>query len=79
MFSVSCVSRLKKKFFDRSKSRIRRLSEHVRKEPISAEQCDAEKRKSFHLSCDDLRKDKSKSDTFKALFLEGKTILTLRM
>lgn len=66
------MRRLKKKFSDRSKSRIRRLSEHIRKETSLPGQGDIGAKRSFHLSCDDLRKEKSKSDTYKALFLEGK-------
>lgn len=58
--------------FDRSKSRIRRLSEHIIKDSYSTVQGDNGVRKSFHLSCDDLRKEKSKTDTYKASFLEGK-------
>ncbi|OXU27834.1 hypothetical protein TSAR_011710 [Trichomalopsis sarcophagae] len=61
-----------------SKSRPRHLSEHVqRKEPSATANatadCAVPPRKSFHLSCDDLRREKSKSDTYKALFLEGES------
>ncbi|XP_008204879.1 extracellular signal-regulated kinase 2 isoform X3 [Nasonia vitripennis] len=48
-----------------SKSRPRRLSEHVRKEPSAtanaSADCAVPPRKSFHLSCDDLRREKRES------------------
>ena len=55
---------------------MRRLSEHVKMEPCTEVDNRNLLKKSFHLSCDDLRKDKSKSDTLKALFLEGKQLLS---
>ncbi|XP_015602054.1 extracellular signal-regulated kinase 2 isoform X3 [Cephus cinctus] len=58
---------LRKKFSDRSKSRIRRLSEHIRKETTSSVgQGDATAKKSFHLSCDDFHKERmTKGDVYK--------------
>ncbi|XP_012286312.1 mitogen-activated protein kinase 15 isoform X2 [Orussus abietinus] len=50
-----------------SKSRIRRLSEHIRKESSTVGQGDAATvKKSFHFSCDDIRKEKAKTEICKA-------------
>ncbi|XP_015602051.1 mitogen-activated protein kinase 15 isoform X2 [Cephus cinctus] len=56
-----------KKHKNMSKSRIRRLSEHIRKETTSSVgQGDATAKKSFHLSCDDFHKERmTKGDVYK--------------
>ncbi|KAL7295323.1 hypothetical protein TKK_0011354 [Trichogramma kaykai] len=54
-----------------SKSRSKYSTELMKTDYCNFKQCGDSRKKSFHLSCDDIRKDKSKSDTLKALFLEG--------
>ncbi|XP_014238282.1 extracellular signal-regulated kinase 2 isoform X1 [Trichogramma pretiosum] len=56
-----------------SKSRSKYSTELMKTDYCNFKQCGDSRKKSFHLSCDDIRKDKSKSDTLKALFLEGET------
>ncbi|XP_051171657.1 extracellular signal-regulated kinase 2-like [Leptopilina boulardi] len=54
-----------KKHKNMSKSRIRRLSEHIRKETSVGQGDSLSQKKSFYSSCDDLRKQRSKSDGYK--------------
>ncbi|XP_043521324.1 extracellular signal-regulated kinase 2 isoform X3 [Frieseomelitta varia] len=67
-----------------SKSRIKRLSEHIRKETVSSNsnpvigQGDAIINKSLTHSCQDLRKERSKSDIYEPSYLEVRTQLPSR-
>lgn len=59
---IFLLRRLKHKFSGRSKSRIRRLSEHIRKETIStAGQGDTVTKNNFDFTTDNARKDKERS------------------
>ncbi|XP_015124227.1 extracellular signal-regulated kinase 2 isoform X2 [Diachasma alloeum] len=59
-----------------SKSRIRRLSEHIRKETSNAVPREVLPKSNFHMSSDDVRKDKEKSDSFKNSQVEGRNIIS---
>ncbi|XP_060821574.1 mitogen-activated protein kinase 15 isoform X1 [Bombus pascuorum] len=67
-----------------SKSRIRRLSEHIRKETVSSSsnpvigQGDATVRKNLTHSYQDLRKERGRSDTYEPSYLEVRTQLPSR-
>lgn len=63
--------RIKHKFSGRSKSRIRRLSEHMRKETNNGVQREVLPKSNFHTSTDDVRRDKDKNDAFKHSQVEG--------
>lgn len=54
-----------KKHKNMSKSRIRRLSEHIRKETSVGQGDSHSHKKSFYSSCDDLLKQRSKSEGYK--------------
>ncbi|XP_033226406.1 extracellular signal-regulated kinase 2 [Belonocnema kinseyi] len=60
-----------KKHKNMSKSRIRRLSEHIRKETSVGQGDSVSNKKSFHSSCDDLLKQRSRSDGYKSLEVEN--------
>ena len=66
---------------NRSTSRIKRLSEHIRKETISSNpvigQGDAIVNKNLTHSYQDLRKERGKSDIYEPSYLEGNTIDSL--
>ncbi|XP_020711219.2 extracellular signal-regulated kinase 2 isoform X2 [Athalia rosae] len=71
-----------KKHKNMSKSRIRRLSEHIRKETSAgAGQGDGTGKKGFHLSCDDLRKEKTKTEVYKQQQCEnhGRSTVTRKL
>ncbi|XP_046612006.1 mitogen-activated protein kinase 15-like isoform X1 [Neodiprion virginianus] len=62
-----------KKHNNMSKSRIRRLSEHIRKETSSGVgQGDGTAKKGLHLSYEDLRKDKTRAEAYKQLQSENR-------
>ncbi|XP_011502313.1 PREDICTED: extracellular signal-regulated kinase 2 isoform X2 [Ceratosolen solmsi marchali] len=61
-----------RKYKNMSKSRIRGLSENIRKDLFPIGKCNAVTRKSFHLSCGDLPKTEYKYDTYKTLCFEEK-------
>ncbi|XP_063975791.1 extracellular signal-regulated kinase 2-like [Diachasmimorpha longicaudata] len=59
-----------------SKTRIRRLSEHVRKDSTNVAPREVLPKSTFHTSSDDLRRDKERRDTMKNSHVEGKNIIS---